>query len=73
MTLSVYNTQGQQIATFVQADQESGYHEIQFNAQNLPRGVDFYRMHSGDFMETKKLLLVRGSPDYFRDSAALEL
>ena len=59
VTLSVFNTLGQQVAQLVNADIDAGYHEIQFNATNLASGVYFYRMQAGSYVETKKLLLVR--------------
>jgi len=59
VTLSVFNTLGQQIAQLVNSDIEAGYHELQFNATNLASGVYFYRMQAGGYVETKKLLLVQ--------------
>jgi hypothetical protein len=38
---------------------ESGYHEVQFNATNLSSGVYFYRIQAGEFVQTKRLLLLR--------------
>jgi hypothetical protein len=58
VTLTVFNTLGQQVSTLVQTEQDAGYREVQFNAQNLPSGVYFYRLQAGSFTETKKLLLV---------------
>ncbi len=57
--LSVYNTIGQQVSILQNGEQEAGYHEVKFDARNLPSGVYFYRMQAGAFTETKKLLLVR--------------
>ena len=59
VTLSVFNTLGQQLAILVNADIDAGYHEIQFNANNLASGVNFYRIQAGDFVATKKLLILR--------------
>ena len=59
VTLTVYNTLGQQVAQLINSDIDAGYHEIQFNASNLASGVYFYRMQAGSYVETKKLCLVR--------------
>jgi len=59
MTLIVFNTLGQQVAALVQGEQEAGYHEVKFDASGLSSGVYFYRLTAGDFVQTKKLLLVR--------------
>jgi len=47
------------VAVLIDGLRTAGYHEITFNAQNLPSGVYFYRMQAGSYTETKKLLLVR--------------
>jgi hypothetical protein len=59
VTLTVFNTLGQQVSVLQNGEQEAGYHEVQFNAQNLPSGVYFYRWQAGFFTETKRLLLLR--------------
>jgi hypothetical protein len=74
VSMTVFNTLGQQVAVLYNGDQDAGYHTLQFDARGLPSGVYFYRMHArssdvlpgrdsgddpGSFMETKKLLLVR--------------
>jgi ABC-type arginine transport system permease subunit len=59
VTLTVYNTLGQQVATLVSGNQEAGYHEVKFDASGLSSGIYFYRMQAGSYVETKKLLLVR--------------
>ena len=59
VTLTVFNTLGQQVAQLVNGDIDAGYHEIQFNANNLASGVYFYRIQAGSYVETKSLLLLR--------------
>ena len=59
VTLNVFNTVGQEVAELVRGEQDAGYHEVTFNAQNLPSGVYFYRLRAGNYSETKKLLIVR--------------
>jgi hypothetical protein len=67
--LSVYNTLGQLVSVLIAADLEAGYHEAILDASNLASGVYLYRLqaHSvvplgggmGDFVQTRKLLLLR--------------
>jgi hypothetical protein len=59
VNLAVYNSLGQQAATLVNEDQEAGYREAKFDAQDLSSGVYFYRLKAGDFVATKKLLILR--------------
>ena len=59
VTLSVFNTLGQQVATLVQGEQEAGYFEVQFDASGLSSGVYLCRLQAGDFVESMKLVLVR--------------
>lgn len=67
VTLNVYNMIGQQVASLVDGPQEAGYHEVNFNAGNLPSGIYFYRLQAlpvqdaqrGNVIQTRKLLLVR--------------
>jgi hypothetical protein len=59
VTLSIFNTLGQQVATLVNETQDAGYHDARFDASGLASGVYFYRMQAGDFIQAKKLLLLR--------------
>jgi photosystem II stability/assembly factor-like uncharacterized protein len=59
LTLTVFNTLGQQVSILQNGDQDAGYHEVKFNASNLPSGVYFYCLKAGNYTETKKLLLLR--------------
>ena len=59
VTLAVFNTLGQKVATLVQGEQEAGDHEVRFDATNLASGVYLCRLQAGSFLETKKLSLLR--------------
>jgi len=59
VTLSVFNTLGQQVAQLADGEWEAGYHEMKFEASGLSSGVYLYRLRAGDFVETKRLLLIR--------------
>jgi hypothetical protein len=57
--LTVFDVLGQQVLVLVDGEVEAGYHEVQFDAGRLSSGVYFYRLHAGDYAQTKKLLLLR--------------
>jgi len=57
--LVVYDILGKEVATLVNAYQPAGEYEVVFNAENLPSGTYFYKLESGTFSETKKLLLLK--------------
>jgi len=59
VTLTVFNTLGQQVAQLVNGDMEAGFHEVKFDGSGLSSGVYLYRMQAGSFAETRKLLLVK--------------
>ena len=59
LSLTVYNTLGQQVATLVEGEQEAGYHEVQFDASSLASGVYLYRLQAGDFVQARKLVVVK--------------
>ncbi len=40
-------------------EREAGYHQVKFDAAGLSSGVYFYRLRAGDFVQTRKLILVR--------------
>jgi hypothetical protein len=59
VTLKVYDILGTQVASLVNERQEAGSYTVEFNAANLPSGIYFYMLTSGNFKETKKLILLK--------------
>ena len=59
VTIKVYDNLGKEIATLVNESMPLGNYEIKFDVTNLSSGVYFYRMISGSYAETKKMLLLR--------------
>jgi hypothetical protein len=57
--VSVYNMLGQRVATLVNENQTAGQHQIKWNASGLASGVYYYRIKAGDFMQTKKMVLIQ--------------
>jgi hypothetical protein len=50
---------GQEVATIAQGEKAPGYHEVKFEASALASGVYLYRLRAGDFVQTRKLILLR--------------
>ncbi len=59
VTLKIYDILGREITTLINEYKEAGTHSIQFNAEELPGGVYFYRLISDYYSETKKMILLR--------------
>jgi hypothetical protein len=60
VSLKVYNTVGEEVATLVDEPQMFGTHNVSFNASLLPSGIYFYKLQAGDLLtEMKKMMLVK--------------
>jgi hypothetical protein len=57
--LKIYDLLGREIAILVNGIKPAGEHTLEWNAQNYPSGVYFYRMQLGNYAETKKLVLLK--------------
>jgi len=58
-TLKVYDVLGNQVAVLVNEKQPAGSYEIEFDASNLSSGIYFYKLVSGSFIDTKKMILMK--------------
>jgi hypothetical protein len=59
VTLKIFNAAGQEVATLVNQPQAAGEHTLQWQAESLRSGIYFYRLQAGEFLETKKMILLR--------------
>jgi hypothetical protein len=57
--LSIYNLLGHKIAILVSAKQQAGQYQIQWNANGFASGVYLYRLEVRDYVQVKKMLLLR--------------
>ncbi len=59
VSLRVYNLLGEEVATLVNESKASGNYSVTFDASNLPSGTYFYTLHAGNFVQTKKMILMK--------------
>ncbi|MCU0413815.1 MAG: T9SS type A sorting domain-containing protein [Ignavibacteriaceae bacterium] len=66
VTLKVYDVLGNEIATLVNEEKQPGTHEVEFNStshsgevRNLSSGIYFYQLKAGNYIETKKMILMK--------------
>jgi len=59
VTLKIYNIIVEEVAVLVNDTKQAGNYQITFNSDNLPSGVYFYRLQAGDFVQTRKMILLK--------------
>ena len=59
VTLDIYNTLGQRVETLVSDHLEAGQHTVTWDASRVSSGIYFYRLTTGAFAETKKMVLLK--------------
>ncbi len=57
--LEVYDMLGRDVATLIHKKQQPGNYEVTFDASKLSSGVYFYKLTSGSFVETKKMIFLK--------------
>jgi hypothetical protein len=59
VSLRVYNIKGEQVAVLDEGRRATGSHRVVFNASDFSSGIYFYTLKTKDFIQTKKMLLVK--------------
>jgi photosystem II stability/assembly factor-like uncharacterized protein len=59
VSLKVFNSLGQEIETLVTKELSAGNYKYDWNAESLTSGIYFYKLQSGSFVETKKMILLK--------------
>ncbi|MBU0558454.1 MAG: T9SS type A sorting domain-containing protein [Bacteroidetes bacterium] len=59
VSLKVFNSIGEEVAELVNNEMIAGYHSINFDASSLTSGIYFYRITTGNFTQTNKMILLR--------------
>lgn len=59
VTLKIFNSLGQEIETLIESEIPAGTYEVQFDATGLSSGVYLYTLSTGNFVESKKMILMK--------------
>jgi len=59
VTLKVYEILGKEVATLVNEEKPAGSYEVQFDGSRLKSGIYFYQLKAGNFVESKKMILLK--------------
>jgi len=59
VTLTIYNILGKVIETLVNEDKKEGTYYVKFNASNLASGIYLYSLKTGEYTQTKKMILMK--------------
>lgn len=59
VTLKVYDILGKEITTLLNEEKSQGKYEVTFDASNLSSGVYIYKLQAGDFVNSKKMLMIK--------------
>ena len=57
--LKVYDLLGNEIVTLVDEEKLAGSYEVEFDGINLTSGIYFYKLNAGNFVESKKMILIK--------------
>ncbi|MFZ1320434.1 MAG: T9SS type A sorting domain-containing protein [Ignavibacteria bacterium] len=55
----MYDVLGNEVATLVNEKQSAGSYSVEFDGNGFASGVYFYRLSAGDFVETKRMILLK--------------
>ena len=58
-SLKVYDVLGNEVTTLVHQELQSGSYQFDFNAKELTSGIYFYKLQTGSFVETRKMILLK--------------
>ena len=58
-TLKIYDVLGREIVTLINEEKPAGNYEVEFSGSNLASGIYYYQLRAGDFVETKKMILLK--------------
>jgi hypothetical protein len=57
--LKVHDVIGREVATLINEKLQPGPYEVQFSGDKLSSGIYIYRLSAGDYVETKKMMLIK--------------
>jgi hypothetical protein len=59
VSLKIYDVLGKEVVTLINEEKNAGTYEVNFNASALSSGVYFYKLEAGNFVQTRKMVLMK--------------
>jgi hypothetical protein len=59
VTITIYDILGRKVLTLLNERKEPGYYDVSFDASNYASGMYFYKIEAGNFIDTKKMILIK--------------
>ena len=59
VNLIIYDLQGHEVIKLINNEQAAGTHSIKWDASNASSGIYFFRLRAGDFVQTRKMVLLK--------------
>jgi len=59
VTITIFNTIGEEILTLLNEEKEAGSYEVNFDAAGFTSGIYYYKLQTDDFVQTKKMILLQ--------------
>jgi hypothetical protein len=59
VSLTVYDVLGREVSVLVNERRKAGVYEVKFDGSNLASGVYYYRLQAGEFVQAKKLVILK--------------
>ncbi len=59
VVIEIYDILGRRVETLAHGEQQAGYHQVVWNAEDIPSGIYFYRIQAGEYAETRKMVLLK--------------
>lgn len=59
VSLKIFNSKGIEVASLESKELSAGHHERQWHASSLPNGIYYYRLQAGEFIESRKLIVLK--------------
>ena len=59
VTLRIYDLLGREVATLVNQEESAGWKEVEWDASSIASGIYFYKLQANNFIETKKMLIIK--------------
>ena len=57
--ITIYDLLGKQLSVIMEENKNAGHHNVTFNSDGLASGVYFYEIEAGDYIEAKKMVILK--------------